>query len=368
MTPKRKYPKLAWLLWLGLGLASASSAQVETAPASSLTPRQAIQIINQDRNWTHVVAALAVATGDAGSRQNVTYFFANQFAGRVADYRKNFEDTESQEIKDDGWGNYFFPGLNPLLQAIAATDDPEEFAVFETIAKCGVFHPQDVAESFSRYLREGSPMEEWFLDYVAQNIKLEWAGPIFLHMDSHPAFDRLIKMLDAHPGSSFELTQFSNRYDPRLVTLYLRALDGRMGSQDPAALTVYFLGPPSDPGPNMPLELADPVVYPQIRRFIEEAEKYDFPPSPLQAYAQKFLIDAKAKLRALEVQHPPPPLRDVPDDPGAIPFVPVPINADLYHFESNMNPPFPWQAEVLIVITVLFTGWWFWTEWKRFGK
>ncbi len=368
MIPKHTFPKLAWLVLLSLSMASASIAQVETAPASTLTPRQAVQIINQDKNWAQVVAALTVATGDAGSRQNVNYFFANQLAGRVEDYHKNFDNFEDQKLKDDGWGNYFFPGLNPLLQAIAVTDDPEEFAVFETIAKCGVFYPQGVAESFSEYLREGSPMEGWFLDYVAQNIKLEWAGPILLRMHSRPAFDCLIKILDAHPGQTFDFEQFWNRYDPRLVTLYLRAIDGRLGAQDPAGITTLFLAADAGSGPNMPLEAADPVVYPQIRRFIEEAEKYNFPPSPIQAYARQDLIDAKAKLRALEIQHPPPPLRDVPDDPGAIPFVPVAINADLYHFESNMNPPFPWQAEILIVITVLFTGWWFWTEWKRFRK
>jgi len=172
----------------------------------------------------------------------------------------------------------------------------------------------------------------------------------------------------------FDALVGNRRYDPRVIAFAHNLLLNRY-EKDKQRIVKEFLEPRwlgDDTGhAGQPLEKADPSVYPQLLAFIADAEQH----REFNDATKKIIADTKTKIIELQRLHAPPtpPQGYVYDPNGKLVNMSTKASSDNlpynpYHFESGLYPPFPWQAKVLIPITILLVLWWFWHEWKTWPK
>ncbi len=204
---------------------------------------------------------------------------------------------------------------------------------------------------------------------------------MLLGMNS-PAADYCIQQILASPEYwntpsvqvEFDALVGNRRYDPRVIAFAHNLLLNRY-EKDKQRIVKEFLEPRwlgDDTGhAGQPLEKADPSVYPQIVAFIADAEQH----REFNDATKNIIAATKTKIIELQRLHAPPtpPQGYVYDPNGKLVNMSTKASSDNlpynpYHFESRLYPPFPWQAKVLIPITILLVLWWFWHEWKTWPK
>ncbi len=359
------------------GLPASEPKQVASnISVAASTPAQAVQTIQHDNNWDNVAAAWVVAAENPTSRGAVIDFFAHPTEERVwafiGEWKKSGLLSDDWPANDDGretnnLQRHMLESYAPLLKSIAESNDPQKFEIIKAMAESQFVHGFTILPKFSKYVKPGSVVEPLFLDYATEH-PFDGYLEMLLSMNTDVAFKRVMEALDATPLQYFQPNSVHPRYSIYNIAaarkLLLRSpIDARWGTVE------GLLGQQSLEGPLAQVfENADPSVYALLLSFITDAETLDYPPA-MDSNVRQFLAERKAELKALQKLHPeaqpidsakagdyfpPVPLRDMPYNP--------------YHYESGLYPPFPWQAKVLIPITILLVLWWFWHEWKTWPK